>query len=122
LFPSSPLLGACSLRRETGSKIYAAAAPVLGPDHACHCRSPGGDNLDGEGPLRRGAGWQYYAPATDCGYPNRSLTVKVLSMFGWTVEGPWVFFETRPCAGGALRIWRTFQTTDRVLGGFWVGP
>jgi hypothetical protein len=49
LFPSSPLLGACSLRRETGSKIYAAAAPVLGPDHACHCRSPGGIILTARG-------------------------------------------------------------------------
>jgi hypothetical protein len=63
-----------------------------------------GDNLDGEGPRRRGAGWQYYVPNADCGCPDRSLTAKVLSMFGWTAEGPWVFFETRPCAGGALRI------------------
>jgi hypothetical protein len=48
--------------------------------------------------------------------------VKVLSMFGWTTEGPWAFVETRPYAGGALWIWRTFQTVDRVPGGFWVGP
>jgi hypothetical protein len=42
-------------------------------------------------------------------------------MFGWTAEGPWAFFETRPYADGALQIWRTFQTTDRALGGFgWV--
>jgi hypothetical protein len=41
-FPGSPLLGARSLRRETGSKICAAATPVLGPDHTCHCRGPGG--------------------------------------------------------------------------------
>jgi hypothetical protein len=41
-FPGNPSLGACSLRRETGSNICAAAAPVLGPDHACHCRGPGG--------------------------------------------------------------------------------
>jgi hypothetical protein len=47
-----------------------------------------GDNLDGEGPCRWGAGWQCYAPAADCGCPDRSLTAKVLSMFGWTVEGP----------------------------------
>jgi hypothetical protein len=67
-----------------------------------------GDNLDGEGPHRRGAGWQCYAPATDCGCPDRSLTAKVLSMFGWTAEGPWVSSWTRPCAGGALRIWHTF--------------
>jgi hypothetical protein len=43
---------------------------------------PWGDNLDGEGPHQRGAGWRCYAPAADCGCPNRSLTAKVLSMFG----------------------------------------
>jgi hypothetical protein len=41
-FSGNPSLGACSLRRETGSKICVATAPVLGPDHECHCRSPGG--------------------------------------------------------------------------------
>jgi hypothetical protein len=80
-----------------------------------------GDNLDGEGPHRRGAGWQCYAPAADCGCLDRSLTTKVLSMFGWTAEGPWVSSGTRPCAGGALRIWHIFQTVDRALGGSWVG-
>jgi hypothetical protein len=121
-FPGNPWLGACSLRRETDSNICATVAPVPGPDHACHCRGPWGDNLDGGGLRRRGADWQCYAPAVDCGCLDRSLTAKVLSMFGWTVAGPWAFFETRPCADGALRIWRTFQTTDRALGGFWVGP
>jgi hypothetical protein len=121
-FPGSPSLGACSLHRETDSKICAVVAPVLGSDQECHCRSPGGDNLDGEGPHRQGAGWQCYAPAADCGCPDRSLTTKVLSMFGWTIEGPWVSSRTRLCAGGALRIWHTFQTADRALGGSWVGP
>jgi hypothetical protein len=41
-FPGSPLLGARSLRRETSSKICAAVAPVLGPDHELRCRGPGG--------------------------------------------------------------------------------
>jgi hypothetical protein len=41
-FLGSPSLGAHNLCRETGSKICAAAAPVLGPDHECHCRGPGG--------------------------------------------------------------------------------
>jgi hypothetical protein len=82
----------------------------------------GGDNLDGERPRQRGAGWLCYAPAADCGCPDRSLTARALSRFGWTAEGPWAFAETRPCADGALRIWRTSQTTDRALGGFWVGP
>jgi hypothetical protein len=41
-FPGSPSLGARSLRHETGSKICAATAPVLGPDHECHCRGPRG--------------------------------------------------------------------------------
>jgi hypothetical protein len=41
-FPGSPSSGACSLRRETGSKICAAVVLVLDPDHACHCRGPGG--------------------------------------------------------------------------------
>jgi hypothetical protein len=48
-FPGSPSLGARSLRRETGSKICAAAAPVLGPDHECHCRGPGGIILTARG-------------------------------------------------------------------------
>jgi hypothetical protein len=81
-----------------------------------------GDILDSGGPHRRGAGWQCYAPAADCSCPDQSLTAKVLSMFGWTAEGPWVSSGTRPCAGGALRIWHTFQTADRALGGSWVGP
>jgi hypothetical protein len=42
LFPGNPLLGARSLRHETGSNIYAVAAPVPGPGHACHCHGPGG--------------------------------------------------------------------------------
>jgi hypothetical protein len=44
LFPGNPLLGARSLRHETGSNICAVAAPVPvpGPGHACHCRDPGG--------------------------------------------------------------------------------
>jgi hypothetical protein len=121
-FPGNPWLGARSFCRETGSSICATVAPVPAPDHTCHCRGPEGDNLDGEGLRRQGAGWQCYAPAADCGYPDRSLTAKVLSMFGWTTEGPWAFFETRPCADGALQIWHTFQTTYRALGGFWVGP
>jgi hypothetical protein len=48
-FPGNPSLGACSLRRETGSKFCATAAPVLGPDHACHCRGPGGIILTARG-------------------------------------------------------------------------
>jgi hypothetical protein len=45
----NPSLGACSLCRETGSKICATVAPVLGPDHACHCRGPGGIILTARG-------------------------------------------------------------------------
>jgi hypothetical protein len=41
-FPGSPLLGARSPRRGTGNRIYAATAPILGPDHGCHYRGPGG--------------------------------------------------------------------------------
>jgi hypothetical protein len=104
LFPGNPLLDACSLRHETGSKICVVAAPVPRPGHACHCHGPEGDSLDGERLRRRGAGWLCYAPAADCGCPVQSLTTKALSRFGWTVEGPWAFSETRPCAGGALRI------------------
>jgi hypothetical protein len=48
-FLGNPLLGARSLRRETGSNICAAAVPVLGPDHACHCRGPGGIILTARG-------------------------------------------------------------------------
>jgi hypothetical protein len=121
-FLGSPSSGARSLRRETGSKICVAVVPVLNPDHVCHCRGPRGDNLDGEGPHQRGAGWQCYAPAADYGCPDRSLTAKILSTFGWTVEGPWVSSRTRPCVGGAPRIWHIFQTTGRGPGGSWAGP
>jgi hypothetical protein len=38
-----------SLRRETGSKICAAAATVPGPDHEYHCRGPGGIILTARG-------------------------------------------------------------------------
>jgi hypothetical protein len=103
-FPGSPLLGALSLRRGTSSKIGAAVALVLGLDHEFHCHGPRWDNLGGEGPHQRGAGWRCYVPAANCGRPDRNLTTKVLSTFGWTAEGPWVSSRTRPCAGGALQI------------------
>jgi hypothetical protein len=122
LFPGNPLLGAHSLRHETGSNIYAAAAPVPGPGHACHYYGPRGDSLDVKWLRRRGAGWLCYALAADCGCLVRSLTAKALSRFGWTAEGHWAFSETRPCADGALRIWRISRTTDTALGDFWVGP
>jgi hypothetical protein len=48
-FPGSILLGARSLCRGTSSKIYAAAAPVLGPDHEFRCRDPGGILLSARG-------------------------------------------------------------------------
>jgi hypothetical protein len=48
-FLGNPSLGARSLHRETGSKICAATAPVLGPDHACRCRGPGGIILTARG-------------------------------------------------------------------------
>jgi hypothetical protein len=84
--------------------------------HISLSRGPKGDSLDGERLRRRGAGWLCYSPAVDCGCPVRSLTTKALSRFGWTAEGPWAFSETRPCDGGALRIWHTSRTTDRALG------
>jgi hypothetical protein len=121
-FPGSPSSGARSLRREIGSKTCAVVVPVLDLDHACHCRGHEGDNPDGEGPRQRGAGWQCYAPAADCGCPDRSLNAKVLSTFGWTAEGPWVSSRTRPCAGGALRTWHIFQIADRAPGDSLVGP
>jgi hypothetical protein len=107
LFPGNPLLDVRSLRHETGNNICAVGAPVPGPGFACYCRGPGGDILDGERPRQRGAGWLCCAPAANCGCPVWSLTAKTLSRFGWTAEGPWAFSETRPCADGALRIWRT---------------
>jgi hypothetical protein len=81
-----------------------------------------GDILDDKGPRRRGAGLLCCAPTVDFGCPVRSLTVTALSRFGWTAEGPWASSETRPCADGALRIWRTSRTAGRALGDFWVGP
>jgi hypothetical protein len=48
-FLGNPSLGARILRRETDSKICAVAAPVLGPDRACHYRDPGGIILTARG-------------------------------------------------------------------------
>jgi hypothetical protein len=48
-FLGSPSLGARSLHHETGSRICTAAAPVLGPNHECHCRGPGGIILTARG-------------------------------------------------------------------------
>jgi hypothetical protein len=53
LFPGNPLLGVHNHRRETGSKIYAVAASVLGPGLACHCRGPGGIFLAANGLVGR---------------------------------------------------------------------
>jgi hypothetical protein len=55
--------------------------PSSAPTTGAVAASLGGD-LDGEGPHRRGAGWQCYAPAADCGCPDRSLIAKILSKFG----------------------------------------
>jgi hypothetical protein len=122
LFLGNPLLGVRNPRHGTGINICAVAAPVPDRGLACHCRDPWGDIPDGERPRRRGAGWLCCAPAADCGCPVWSMTVKALSRFGWTAEGPWAFFETRSCADGALRIWRISRTADRALGDFWVAP
>jgi hypothetical protein len=79
-----------------------------------------GDTLGDEGPHQRGAGWRCCVPAADYGRPDRSLSAKVLSMFGWTAEGLWVCSGTRPCAGGALLTWHIFRTADITPGGSWV--
>jgi hypothetical protein len=52
-FLGNPSLGVRSLRRETGSNICAAAVPVPGPDHTCHCRGPGGIILTARGLVGR---------------------------------------------------------------------
>jgi hypothetical protein len=44
----NPLLGARSPRHETDSRIYAAAASVLGLSLWCHCCDLGEGILDGE--------------------------------------------------------------------------
>jgi hypothetical protein len=79
-----------------------------------------GDNLGGEGPHQRGAGWRCCVHAADYGRPDRSLTAKVSSTFDWTTEGLWVSSGTRSCIGGALRIWHIFRTADTAPGGSWV--
>ena len=83
---------------------------------------PWGDILDGERPRWRGASWLCCAPAADCVCLVRSMAVKALSRFGWTVEGPWAFSETQPFTDGALWIWRISRIADRALVDFWVGP
>jgi hypothetical protein len=95
--------------------------PSTAPTASCIAAALG-DNLGGEGPHQQGAGWRCCGPTFDCGCPDQSLTAKVLSTFGWTAEGPWVSSGTRPCAGGALRIWQIFRTADRAPGGSWVDP
>jgi hypothetical protein len=118
--PGSPLLGARSLRRGTSSKICVVAALIHGLDRGSLRRGPEGDNLGGEGPHQRGAGWRCCVPTAGCDRPDRILSAKALSTCGWTAEGLWVSSGTRPCAGGALRIWRTSRTVDTTLGGSWV--
>jgi hypothetical protein len=44
-FPGSPSSGAHSLRHGIGSKTCTVVVPVLDPDHACHCRGPGGGGV-----------------------------------------------------------------------------
>jgi hypothetical protein len=83
---------------------------------------PWGDILDDKGPRWQGVGFLCCAPTVDFGYLVWSLTATTLSRFSWTAEGPWASIETRPCANGALRIWRTSRIAGRALGDFWVGP
>jgi hypothetical protein len=114
----------CWMRAVFAMKHAVISARLLRPSPAPTLRAAAavlGGVLNGEQPRQRGAGWLYCAPAADCGCPARSLIAKALSRFGWTAEGPWAFSETRPCADGALRIWRTSQTVDRALGDFSVG-
>jgi hypothetical protein len=110
-FPGSPLLGARSLHRGTSSKICAVAAPVPSPDHEFRCRGPGGIILAARG-LTSGV--------LVGDFVCLLLTAMVSSTFGWTAEGLWVSSGTRPCAGGALRIWHIFRTADTTPGGSWV--
>jgi hypothetical protein len=94
--------------------------PSSAPTASSVATALGGDNLGGEGPHQRGAGWRCCVPAADYGRPDRSLPAKVSSTYGWTVEGLWVSSRTRPCAGEALRIWRIFRIADIAPGGSWV--
>jgi hypothetical protein len=94
LFSGNPLLGVCSLHRETRSKICVVVVPVPDPGVACLYRGPGGDIPDGERLRWPGAGWLCCAPADGCGCPVRSLTAKAWSRFDWTAEGPWAFSGT----------------------------
>jgi hypothetical protein len=103
---------------EQAVKSVRLLRPSSAPTTSCVVAALG-DNLGGEGPHQRGAGWQCCVPAADCGRPDRSLTAKVSSTFGWTAEGLWVSSGTRPCAGGALRIWHISRTADTALGGSW---
>jgi hypothetical protein len=105
---------------EQAVKSARLLCPSSAPTTSSIVAALGGDNLGGEGPHQRGAGWRCCVPAADCGRPDRSLTAKVSSMFGWTAEGLWVSSGTRPCASGALRMWHIFRTADTFLGGSWV--
>jgi hypothetical protein len=46
-----------------------------------------GDTPGGEGPHQRGAGWRCCVPVTDCNRPDRNLSAKASSTYGWTTEG-----------------------------------
>jgi hypothetical protein len=101
----------CWVRAVFAVKQAVKSARLLRPSSAPTTSSIAaalGDNLGREGPHQRGAGWRCCAPTADCGRPDRSLTARVSSTFGWTAEGLWVSFRTRPCAGGALQIWHIF--------------
>jgi hypothetical protein len=73
-FLDSPLLGVCSPRHETNSRICAAVVSVLGLSLWCRCRGLGGIPDDGR-TLRLSANWLCCAPVGDCGCPIRSLAM-----------------------------------------------
>jgi hypothetical protein len=118
-FLGSLWFGGRILRHGRGSRTGAAAAPAPDPYREFHFRSPGGDTPGDEGRQQRGAGWRCCALAVHCGRLDRSPAAESSSTCGWTVEHLLASFGTQPCAGGALRIWSTFQTADIIPGGSW---
>jgi hypothetical protein len=112
------LVGAVFAMEETVESAQRLRTPPT-PTASSISASLGGDIPGGEGRQQRGAGWRCCALAVDCGRLDRSLVAESSSTCGWTVEHLWASFETQPCAGEALRIWRIFQIADITPGGSW---
>jgi hypothetical protein len=97
----SPLLDACSLRRETSNRTFAAVVSIPDLFFLRRCRDLGWGIPDDGWALWQGVEWLWCAPVDDCDCPCRSLAAPVWSRSCWTAEGPWASSKIQPCVDGA---------------------